>query len=264
MNGPREDLGTAVRRWRKAKGLTQARLAEGAGISTRHMSFIETGRSTPSREVLLRLTEVLGLPRRDRDLLLEEAGHARVHMVAEPAPLRLLSSPEEIKALADPLRLDLLRAFGDEPRTAKSAARLLGVPPSRVYHHVDVLEAAGLIDLVETRPRRGAVEKYYRAVASAFRLAPELRGEGEVPGSACASALEVLDAALDDLRLGTSGSKAGAGEIFAVRGVLRLSRRDLDDLVGEIQAVLKRYHAAPGEGRREYGLTLVGIPRPRS
>jgi transcriptional regulator with XRE-family HTH domain len=54
-------------------------LAHAAGISPRHMSFVETGRSRPSREVLVRLSEVLGLSFRDRNLLLESAGYARMY-----------------------------------------------------------------------------------------------------------------------------------------------------------------------------------------
>lgn len=69
-------VGVLLRRWRGARGLTQEALALGAGISPRHLSFIETGRAAPGRGVLLRLCETLDLPRRVRNELLGAAGFA--------------------------------------------------------------------------------------------------------------------------------------------------------------------------------------------
>ena len=72
----RTPVGVLVRRWRGARGLTQEALALEAGISPRHLSFIETGRAAPSRAVLLRLTETLDLPIRARNEMLDAAGFA--------------------------------------------------------------------------------------------------------------------------------------------------------------------------------------------
>jgi transcriptional regulator with XRE-family HTH domain len=72
----RPPVGVLVRRWRTARGLTQEALALEAGLSPRHLSFIETGRSAPGRAVLLRLCESLDLPMRARNQLLDAAGFA--------------------------------------------------------------------------------------------------------------------------------------------------------------------------------------------
>lgn len=69
-------VGVLLRRWRGARGLTQEALALEAGISPRHLSFIETGRAAPSRAVLLRLAETLDLPIRARNEALDAAGFA--------------------------------------------------------------------------------------------------------------------------------------------------------------------------------------------
>jgi transcriptional regulator with XRE-family HTH domain len=69
-------VGVLLRRWRGARGRTQEALALEAGISPRHLSFIETGRAAPGRGVLLRLCETLDLPRRARNDLLVAAGFA--------------------------------------------------------------------------------------------------------------------------------------------------------------------------------------------
>jgi DNA-binding transcriptional ArsR family regulator len=75
-----------------------------------------------------------------------------------------------LRALAHPTRLRLLELFAERPRTTKQAAELLGVPPTRLYHHVNALERAGLLELRETRANRGAVEKWY-AMAAELRSA---------------------------------------------------------------------------------------------
>ena len=71
-------VGPLLRAWRSSRGLSQLALAVEAGISTRHLSFVETGRATPSREMVLMLAEHLDVPLRDRNVLLEAAGYAAV------------------------------------------------------------------------------------------------------------------------------------------------------------------------------------------
>jgi transcriptional regulator with XRE-family HTH domain len=71
-------VGARIRAWRQARGLSQFELASRAGFSVRHVSFIETGRSGPSREAVLAFGEVLDLPLRERNRLLESAGFAHV------------------------------------------------------------------------------------------------------------------------------------------------------------------------------------------
>jgi transcriptional regulator with XRE-family HTH domain len=74
-------VGPRIRAWRQTRGLSQFELAGRAGFSVRHVSFIETGRAQPSREAVLALGEVLDLPLRERNRLLEAAGFA--HMFRE-------------------------------------------------------------------------------------------------------------------------------------------------------------------------------------
>jgi len=69
-------VGELMRRWREQRGYSQLTLATRAEISTRHLSFLETGRSMPSREMVLRLGRHLDLPLRDRNQLLLAAGYA--------------------------------------------------------------------------------------------------------------------------------------------------------------------------------------------
>ena len=71
-------VGEHLREWRLRRRLSQLDLALEADISTRHLSFLETGRAQPSRDMLLHLAEQLDVPLRERNVLLAAAGYAPV------------------------------------------------------------------------------------------------------------------------------------------------------------------------------------------
>ena len=73
-----QPIGGLLREWRQRRRLSQLALACEADISTRHLSFLETGRSRPSREMVLHLADRLDLPLRERNRLLVAAGYAPV------------------------------------------------------------------------------------------------------------------------------------------------------------------------------------------
>ena len=76
-------VGALLRQWRDTRGRSQLELAMDMGVSQRHISFIESGRSSPSRALLLGVANALDVPLRDRNALLLAAGYAP--MYAEPA-----------------------------------------------------------------------------------------------------------------------------------------------------------------------------------
>jgi transcriptional regulator with XRE-family HTH domain len=71
--------GPLLRRWREARHLSQLDLALDAEVSARHISFLETGRAEPSRQMLMTLSNVLDIPLRERNLLLLAAGYAPIY-----------------------------------------------------------------------------------------------------------------------------------------------------------------------------------------
>jgi transcriptional regulator with XRE-family HTH domain len=74
-----QSIGEHIREWRQRRRLTQLDLASDAEISTRHLSFLETGRAQPSREMVLKLAERLQVPLREQNMLLIAAGFAPIH-----------------------------------------------------------------------------------------------------------------------------------------------------------------------------------------
>jgi len=91
-------VGDHLREWRLRRRMSQLDLACEADISTRHLSFVETGRSTPSREMILHLAEQLDIPMRERNVLLVAAGYAPLF------PERALAAPE-LKAAREAIEL---------------------------------------------------------------------------------------------------------------------------------------------------------------
>jgi transcriptional regulator with XRE-family HTH domain len=77
---PQPSIGHLIRDWRQLRRLSQLDLALEAEISQKHLSFIESGRSAPSRDMVLLLAEHLGVPLRERNALLLAAGYAPVYL----------------------------------------------------------------------------------------------------------------------------------------------------------------------------------------
>lgn len=106
-------VGDHLRQWRQRRRLSQLDLALDAEISTRHLSFLETGRAQPSRDMVLRLAEHLEIPLRERNTILVAAGYAPVF------PQRSLDDPALTTARK---AVDLILA-GHEPHPALAVDR---------------------------------------------------------------------------------------------------------------------------------------------
>lgn len=136
-------IGDHLREWRQRRRLSQLDLACEADISTRHLSFLETGRARPSREMVLHLAEQLEIPLRERNLLLVAAGFAPIFAeralddpalrAARQAVDLVLAGHEPFPALAVDRHWTLVAANG-------AVGRLLaGVDPAQLAGPVNVL-----------------------------------------------------------------------------------------------------------------------------
>src|SRR5438270_10241532 len=118
----RSDVGGLLKEWRHRRRMSQLDLAIEADVSPRHLSFVETGRSRPSRELLLHLAEHLDVPLRERNALLLAAGYAPVYQqtsldAPEMAPVRealdkILTGHEPFPAVVVDRRWDLVSTNG--------------------------------------------------------------------------------------------------------------------------------------------------------
>ncbi|MET0229590.1 MAG: helix-turn-helix transcriptional regulator, partial [Rhodanobacteraceae bacterium] len=76
ISQPSAQAGELLRAWRSARRLSQLDLSLEANVSARHLSYVETGKSQPSREMVARLADALGMPLRERNALMIAAGYA--------------------------------------------------------------------------------------------------------------------------------------------------------------------------------------------
>ena len=135
-------VGPLLREWRQRRRLSQLDLACEADISTRHLSFLETGRALPSRDMVLHLSERLDIPLRERNVLLVAAGFAPVfpeRSLADPALKAahravelVLKGHEPFPALAVDRHWSLIAANGPVARLIAGADPTLLAPPVNV------------------------------------------------------------------------------------------------------------------------------------
>ncbi len=112
-----------------------------------------------------------------------------------------ISSLEQVRLLTDPLKLKLIQSFAESAKTTKQVASELGESITKLYRHVDALYAAGLLDIVEERQKRGTIERTFRAVAQRFEADHKLfasddgaAGLDSIKDLLRASEAEILDA----------------------------------------------------------------------
>src|SRR5215217_7890948 len=109
-SGITRSIGDLLREWRERRRLSQLALALEAEVSTRHLSFLESGKARPSREMVLRLAKRLDVPLRERNMMLLAAGFAPAYPerdlddpaleVVRAAINRVLAGHEPFPALA--------------------------------------------------------------------------------------------------------------------------------------------------------------------
>lgn len=140
--GARAPFGDHLRHWRQHRRLSQQGLALEAEISTRHLSYVETGRAQPSREMVLRLAERLSVPLRERNALLVAAGFAPMYQArplnhpdlaaARQAVELVLKGHEPNPALAVDRHWSLVAANAVVPLLLDGVAPWLLEPPVNV------------------------------------------------------------------------------------------------------------------------------------
>ena len=138
----RRPIGELLRGWRGRRRLSQLELALDSGISARHLSFVENGRSAPSRDVILRLGEELELPLRERNNLLLAAGYAPIYSEAtldspemsavRGAVRRVLAGHEPYPAVAVDRGWNLVDANAGVAFLTEGVDEELLVPPANV------------------------------------------------------------------------------------------------------------------------------------
>jgi DNA-binding transcriptional ArsR family regulator len=149
-----------------------------------------------------------------------------------------IDDPRLVKALAHPLRIHILRVLQDRVASPSELAEEVNAPLGNVSYHVRFLARVGLLDLVDTRPRRGALEHYYRA-----------RSKVRITDKAWAQVPEIvknamIGATLDQIVRYISAAASIGGferkDAHVTRTPLTLDKKGFADLAAAVQDLLTR------------------------
>jgi DNA-binding transcriptional ArsR family regulator len=186
------------------------------------------------------------------------------------AQLQVLSDARQLGLALSPLRRQML-ALLDEPDSAVGLARRLNLPRQRVNYHLRELERAGLVELVQERRRRGAVERQMQTTARAWVIDPSLLATHSVEAATVqdgfSSAYLVSTAAhaisaVAELRERAEASRRRLATLTVETEITFGSPRELRTFARDLQACIaelaQRYHRAGG---RRYQVIALAYPR---
>src|SRR4051794_33480259 len=198
-----------------------------------------------------------------------------------PEPLMKIRDAETLRALGDPTRVRILETMvqrQDPPWSVKELAAALGVPQTRLYHHVEQLLAHDLIRAVERRVVSGIIETRYRVTALSVQLDRRMfAGDGPPPEILHDTLVAVFDTARDEVEqalhavtaAGTSAAGTSAAGTSGARDDRMLVTRGLARLTPDRAAELRRRlveleaefgNDEPADGAQSFGVVLAVYP----
>src|SRR5260370_20558268 len=183
----------------------------------------------------------------------------------EIAKVYEINSLEQLRAMADQLRLSILDRLRRRAMTVTQLGDALGIAPAKAHYHVRELERVGLLRLVQTREKGGILEKYYRAVAediqgprSLLNSAPTDRALAALGKIFALASGDFLAAAARDLRAGGLG-----GEVLGLTHTsLWMTADEVRALAERMAELLKPYEqprGVPGEREWTYFRTIHAV-----
>jgi transcriptional regulator with XRE-family HTH domain len=263
-------VGHMLRDWRVRRRMSQLELATAAGISSRHLSFVETGRARPSREMVLHLAEYLDIPLRERNPMLIAAGYAPSYQATDLAAPemqavraaidRLLDGHEPYPAILIDRRWELV--------ASNAAAMILveGVAPELLEPPINVLRAT--LHPEGLAPRIANLGQWIDHILGSLRrqvaitgdddlraLEDELAGYAEEMGVSADAAREAPGEVAIPMRLRTPSGELAFITMIATFGTaldITLSELSIETFLPADTATAELLHerARPGSGHK--------------
>jgi len=201
-----ESFGVLLRLWRQRRGFSQSSLALEAGVSQRHISFLESGRSSPSREMALGLAQTLDMPLREQNRFLLAAGFAaRFHQrgLDDPALGLVTKVLQQTLDRHEPYPAMVINAHHELLIPNKGAMRFLGMflAPEAIQN----LTAKGTINVAQLMLEPSGLRPFvedWESVARPIiaRMAQEMHMTGDIAGQALVRRLCAIPGVPSDWR----------------------------------------------------------------
>ena len=197
--------------------------------------------------------------------------------VEGPIAERVISDVESLKALGDPVRLRILETMvtaADEAWTVKRLAAALGVGPTKLYHHINILEERDFIRVSGTRVVSGIIEKSYRLAQLSVRLDRALLSgsDADVRSSVHDVMAVIFDSVRDEIERGLASGAVASGEDdplrdLLIRGLARIQPERAVELRRRLRELLEEFdddptHAEPGAVPFGFLIALYPFPEP--
>ena len=125
------------------------------------------------------------------------ASRARKKRPPPDLDVHVLDTVDRLRALADPLRIKFLMELAKQPATVKEVAEELGVPPTRLYYHLKILERHGLVRVANRRMVSGIEERTYEAVAENWSVPPSMAAAAIYETGALGALFDVVRAEIE-------------------------------------------------------------------
>ncbi|MDN5351124.1 MAG: hypothetical protein PWQ12_40 [Clostridiales bacterium] len=178
----------------------------------------------------------------------------------------VLKDLEQIKAVSQQYRLDILDAFNNQPKTAKQIAETLGEPHGRVNYHIKILEKVGIVELIEEIVKFGVVEKYYCPVA--YKLVIDSTAvtlDDEMSQTINKVAIAFFEAIAKDFYLSVEELPTGPSKKISYSADYYLTEAEAKALYDSLAKVRDEFLADKGdprEGALRYTIANMVIPMP--
>src|SRR4029077_9276910 len=160
----------------------------------------------------------------------------------EAADTMVVADPKQLKAMADPLRTQLIQLLRDRARSTQEIAVELSLPKGTVGHHLKVLESAGLIKVVRTRKVRAVTEKFYGRTARLFLYQTEDPADGR---------------AISAVTLRQAANEVDHAPVVTGFGLVRarLTEKEIDRFERRVKKLMDDFRAADHAGGSPSSLT---------
>ncbi|HEX8598979.1 MAG TPA: winged helix-turn-helix domain-containing protein [Chloroflexia bacterium] len=165
-----------------------------------------------------------------------------------------LTTPGQLKALADPTRQRILGLIGQRAASTKQLSEMLSVPKGTIGHHLKALESAGLVRVVRARQVRAITEKYYGRVARVFRVSSDA-GMG---GASTPLSEEVVTLPLRQALSEVVLSEDQHDPTTFVISHARIPRRRVREFALRLEALSQEFGGNQAPGEKVYGF-VAGV-----
>ncbi len=192
----------------------------------------------------------------------------------KPALVMTIKDLDTLKVVSDPFRVQILEILVSEPQSVNQVAEKMGLPPSKLYYHVNMLEKHGLIQVVDTTVHGNIIEKHYWISAYDIRMEESLCSFGTPEGQENVTAMMVapIDATRQDIIRSLEarafaierGAEKHPRDVLVFRELSNISDEQADEFLSRLKELTKKFEGASnqesGDDVQTHALTIAFYP----